>query len=179
MTKDKTIKAFKKKANELATKRKDLRFQKTMALLKAKGLLDTNLAIEPRPSLRLDIRDVLWAGQHVEPRILEVLPAAILHFPKNFIGVENAPKEFLQVLEYIKKNMKKGPDFEGLEYDKMKFWADTKLKDGRTKSTLEKRRPKSFRLHPDSLQILEKLVNSGQFANQTLALEAAIGKMEK
>src|SRR5579883_2301162 len=87
------IEKFKRQARRNEVRRKDVRFTKTIALLKAKGLLHTNLPIEPETGIRLDINDALWAGKNVEPRILEVLPAAILHFRNNFAGIDKLPKE--------------------------------------------------------------------------------------
>ncbi len=177
MNKVKMLDAFKKKAERLANHRKDPRFRKVMGFLKAKGLLDTNLHILATPSVRLDIEDVLWAGKYVEPRILEVLPAAILRFKKNWVGLDNAPPELLEVIECIRQNREFGHSFEGLEYKKMKFWANAPLKDKRTKPVQEKRRSKIFRLRPESLLKLETLVKSKRFSDQTEALEAAIEKL--
>jgi hypothetical protein len=56
----------------------------------------------------------------------------------------------------------------------MRFWANTKLLDKRTKPIQERRRTKSFRLKPETLLKLEKLAESGKFRDQTGALEAAI-----
>lgn len=177
MNKIKMLDAFKKKAERLAKHRKDPRFKKVMGFLKAKGLLDTNLQILATPSIRLNIQDALWAGKNIEPRILEVLPAAVLRFNKNWIELDNAPHDFHEVMKCIRQNSELGPDFEGLEYKKMKFWANAPLKDRRTKPVQEKRRSKIFRLRPESLLKLERLVKSRKFSDQTEALEAAIEKL--
>ena len=66
-----------------------------------KGLL-TDPNVEARPSVVLDIKHVLKAAEEVEPRILEVLPAALLHFPRSFKNKRALPKEFLSLLEAIK-----------------------------------------------------------------------------
>jgi hypothetical protein len=168
------LKAFREKAKQTALNRKDVRFKKTMAFLKAKGLLDTTLPIRPLPGARIDITDALWAAKYVEPRILEVLPAAILHFHKNFVGFDRAPENLKNVLKKIERNEENGPDIDGIEYKKMKFWANAKLRDGRTKPIQEKKRTKIFRLKPEALAKLEELVRSGKFQDQTEALEAAL-----
>lgn len=175
---EKTMKAFKKRAAQLALDRKDIRFVSTMGFLKAKGLLDTTLNIVKQPRARLDIRDVLWAARHIEPRIIEVLPAAILHFPKNFVGLEHAPQSLLQVIKCIQKNQNDGPNFEGLEYEKMKFWANSKLKDKRTKPSKQKRITKAFRLRHETLRKLAKIAVKGKFKDQTSAIEAAVERFE-
>ncbi len=174
MSNQRIIKAFKMRSRQIALKRKDPRFTKTIAVLKAKGLLETNLPIVPLPRLRLDINDVIWAGKNVEPRIIEVLPAAILHFPKNFVGLNDAPEEIREIIKRIKDGEEDGLDFAGIEYKKMKYWASMILKDKRTRPTNQKRRSKMFRLRPESLMKLNQLVESKRFRNQTEAIEAAI-----
>lgn len=75
----KLLKKFQEKSKQNELNRSDLRFQKSVAFLASRGLLGTNRTV-PRFSRgqRLDIEDVLWAGTQVEPRILEVLPAAVI-----------------------------------------------------------------------------------------------------
>lgn len=172
----KIIDQIKQAAERDAKKRKDVRYLRTMALLIRKGLLKANGAFELYQP-RIDINDAIWAGVHVEPRILEVLPAAILHFPKCFTGLDTLPKEFTEILQLIKEDAETGPDFHGIEFGKMKFWANTQLKDRRTKPTLEKRQTKTFRLRPETLKKLERLVSSGKYLNQTHALEMALETM--
>ncbi len=178
MTKNNLLEAFKKKARRLKLNQKDVRFLRAMAFLKAKGLLDTNLNIKPRPQGRLEINDVLWAARNVEPRILEVLPAAILHFPKNFTGIDRVPEKLKKILVCIQHDDDEGFDFEGLEYKKMKFWANTQLNDKRTRPIKEKRQAKAFRLSPRTLEILSDLVKTGRFKDQTQALEAAVERLK-
>lgn len=73
------LKKIRVKAEQNKLNRQDLRFKKTIGILKAKGLLQTNLDIPARTGLKIEVKDALWAGRNVEPRILEVLPAAIVH----------------------------------------------------------------------------------------------------
>lgn len=177
MTNKNLIEKFKKLAKRNKAQRKDLRFIRTIALLRAKGLLHTNLPIKPATGLRLDINDVLWAGKNVEPRILEVLPAAILHFRNNFVGTDKLPKELELVIREIQANAEVGPDFEGIPFHKMKYWANMQLRDRRTKPEAEKRRLKAFRLRRHTLDKLKTLVATGKFNDQTSALEAAVAKL--
>ncbi len=160
------------KRNEL--NRKDIRFKNVMALLKGKGLLDTNLPITGAPGMRVEIKDAIWAGRNVEPRILEVLPAAILHYRKNFLGLEQTPEVLELVLKAIRNNAADGPVFESVPFAKMKHWANIRLKDKRTKPVNEKKVPKYLMLHVKHLNKLAKLVASGKFKDQTSAIEAAI-----
>lgn len=168
------LRKIKEKAERNALNRKDLRFRKAIALLKGKGLLDTNLPIRATPRMRMEIKDALWAGRNVEPRILEVLPAALLHYRKNFLGTEKLPEDLDKVLKAIRNNDANGPAFEGVPFEKMKHWANTRLKDKRTKPSKEKKVPKYLMLHVKHLNRLKELVNSGRFKDQTSAIEAAI-----
>ena len=47
-----------------------------MGFLVRKGFLHTNKTIPLNPNDHIDLSDAVWAGRVVEPRILEVLPAA-------------------------------------------------------------------------------------------------------
>lgn len=171
------LKKIKKKAERNKLNRKDIRFRKTMAFLKGKGLLDTNLPIAPAPGLRLNLRDAIWAGKHVEPRILEVLPAAMIHYRNNFLGFDRLPIDLDDVLKAIRKNKKNGPDYEGVPFEKMKHWANIELKDGRTKPVSEQKVPKYLKLPVQHIQKLERLVAAGKFKDQTSAIEAAIERL--
>lgn len=171
------LKKIKKKAQRNAINRKDVRFRKTIALLKGKGFLDTNLPIPKAPRIRVEIKDALWAGRNVEPRILEVLPAAILHYPKNFLGTEHLPQDLENVLKAIRNNAAHGPAFAGIPFEQMKHWANFRLKDRRTKPANEKKVAKYLMINVKHLNKLMELVASGRFKNQTSAIEAAIDQL--
>jgi hypothetical protein len=171
------IKKFKAKAKQIEADRRDVRFVKTIAFLKAKGLLTTTLPIAPAPGVRLNVQDVLWAGQRVEPRIIEVLPAALLRFPKNFVGLDRMPAELKEVIKGIQQNVENGTDFAGIKFQQMRYWANMPLKDKRTKPVGERKQIRTFRLHADVLRKLEQLVASGKYKDQTSALEAAVKKL--
>jgi hypothetical protein len=172
-TKD-LIRKIKRKAKLNEQRRADVRFKKTMALLTAKRLLRTTLPIAPVAGMRVHIDDALWAGRNVEPRIIEVLPAAILHYRTNFLGLDKMPNDFAEVLRCIRQNQEAGPDFEGIPFQKMKFWANTELKDKRTKPISERKQLKTFRLSLTTLTKLKKLVAAGKYKDVTSAIEAAV-----
>ena len=168
------LKKIKAKAAQNEVNRKDIRFQKTMGILKAKGLLRTNLKIPAWTGAKVDLEDALWVGRNVEPRVLEVLPAALIHYPANFIGVEDTPKAIQILLKAIRNDVKDGPDFEGMDYAKMKYWANIQLKDKRTKPAKELRQPKTFRLKADTIAKLQRIVDAGKAKDLTNALEDAV-----
>lgn len=174
MTKQDFEERIRQKAAQNEANRKDVRFKKTIAFLKGKGLLHTNLPIAGGTSIRLNIEDVLWAGRNVEPRILEVLPAAILHFPKNFLNLDKLPDGFATIVKNIRANKDQGDDFEGVRYAQMKHWANMQLKDKRTKPAKFLKRTKTFRLHQTTIDKLQKIVAAGDYEDQTSAIEAAI-----
>ncbi len=153
--------------------RLDIRYKNTMGFLVAKGLLYTNQNITPLPNARLKIKDVIWAGEQIEPRILEVLPAAICRFTKHF--EKNEDKELLAVIAAIKKRQEDGPDFRGIPYKKLTTWLNLNLKDKRTKTVNEKRIPKNFRLKPETTIKLRKLAEINK-TTETDFLEMLIYK---
>jgi hypothetical protein len=73
-------KALIEKINKLAqqdkNRRLDPKYLKVMGFLVAKGFLYTDKKIPLNPNEHINLEDAIWAGRFVEPRILEVLPAA-------------------------------------------------------------------------------------------------------
>src|SRR5580692_7437083 len=93
-----------KRAKDLQEKNKvrklDPRYKKVLGFLTAKGLLFDE-TIEPRPNVKLDMKDVFWVAEKVEPRVFEVLPAALLHFTKTFFNTEVIPNDLKEIIEAI------------------------------------------------------------------------------
>jgi hypothetical protein len=136
--------------------RHDPRFLGTMGFLVAKGFLKTNLEVPLLPNKRLRIADAIWAGMNVEPRILEVLPAAVLRLAKHFDLDRAKHKELAEVVEQLRKQEKNGTNFCGMPYEKIKQWADLPLRDKRMKPMTEKKIMKAFRLDPKALVRLKE-----------------------
>jgi hypothetical protein len=61
------------------------------------------------------LKDALWAGRIVEPRILEVLPAAYERFKKHFSGDADTIAKFEQVIKRIRQKDNKRTRFSILE----------------------------------------------------------------
>ena len=131
----------------------DRRTQKVLGFLIAKGFL-FGTKIKRRPNVKIFFEEALWVGHHVEPRVIEVLPAAILHFPKTFIGYNDMPAELNTIISLIKKHKEEGPDYKGIRFYDMKRWADRLLPDKRTKPSSEIRINKTYRF---TLKTLEKM----------------------
>lgn len=133
----------------------DARTQRVLGFLLAKGLL-VGQDVPRNGEAKLRIKDVLWVGDHVEPRALEVLPAAIIHFPRTFLGTIDMPVALADVIEAIVNGDMRGPDFRGMRYRDMRKWANRGTADGRTKPLSEIRVNKTFRLSPAAIDALKK-----------------------
>lgn len=142
---------------------KDSRTMRVLGFLVAKGLLINN-QIKTRRAGTFSIEDALWVAKNVEQRVLEVLPAAVLHFPAAIDGKERMPKKLAEVIECIIANKKDGPSFGAINYSNMKRWANHPLKDRRTKPVKEQKKMKSFKLSPAARERLSQLAKQ---SNQT------------
>lgn len=158
MNNKKLIEQIKKAAIKDAKNRKDKRYKKAMAFLVKKGFLKTNMNFENYYQAKIKIKELIWAGQNVEPRILEVLPAAAARLPKAFIFDTTKDTQRLQkVVLDLKENKETGTDFLKTPYEKLKVWMNLPLNDGRTKITENKKIMRSFRLKPETIHKMELL----------------------
>jgi hypothetical protein len=169
------------KINQLAQqdkqRRLDPRYLKIMGFLVAKGFLHTNTKIPLNPNAYINLKDAVWAGCFVEPRILEVLPAAYERFKKHFSGKADIIEKLKQVIDCIKQKDYHEIDFYGVSIDKMKPWFFIRLRDGRSKSLDKRKVTKSFRFKPATVAILKKLKDqTGQ--SETEILENLIAETE-
>lgn len=145
----------------------DRRYLKVIGFLKAKGLLfDEQVA--PMPNVKLDVKDVLWVGEKVEPRVLEVFPAAILHFPKTFFNTKAIPQDLTEIIAAIKTKVDLDRTFRGIEFKKMNHWANLELKDQRTKPISEHKIPKNFRFRPEVVAVLNSRALEGHVSETEL-----------
>jgi len=162
------VEKIRKQAELDSLKRKDPRFLRTMEFLVRKGFLKANRNYEKWNSGKLYLRDALWAGENVEPRVLEVLPAVAVRLPKE-VNLNGAPKVFFDAFEALKKNQNDGPDFFGVSFDKYKVWLDLELKDKRTKPVSQKKIMKSFRLSFECIRRLEeKMQETGESGSNVI-----------
>ena len=134
---------------------KDPRTQRVLGFFIAKGLLIGD-DIPHHGDVKLNLNDVLWVGAHVEPRVLEVLPAAMIHFPRTFIQKAKAPSDLVEVVKAIKTRQEQGPDFRGMQFHTMSKWANRATADKRTKPLAKIKRNKTLRLSPEALLALEE-----------------------
>jgi hypothetical protein len=127
--------------------------KKVLGFLVSKGLLIAP-HINPVRSAKLRISDAIAVGLNREPRVLEVLPAAILHFPKSFLDHDTMPEKLRETLECIKKGKETGPSLGGIPYAAMMRWANETLPDKRTRPERERKITKAFRLSRIALENL-------------------------
>lgn len=139
--------------------------RKVIGFLVAKGLL-VDPTIEPLPGAKLDVRDVLEVAEHIEPRVLEVFPAALLKFPRTFTKIEKLPSELREIVHAIRCGERRDTVYRGIRYADMLRWAEKRLPDRRTKPISEKRILRAFRLRPETVQ---SLIKSAKSANRSQA----------
>lgn len=178
MNREDTLKRIREAAGKDKRRRADPRYRMTLGFLVAKGFLDTNDAVARLPNQRLRIEDAIWAGTYVEPRILEVLPAAILRLPRHFDLARGRHPELVTVVERLRRGEKEGPDLWKIPFRKFVHWANLPLRDRRTKLPKEKRIVKTFRLTPASVARLQALCTA-LGCNATEALETVLLRSER
>jgi hypothetical protein len=173
MNREETLKRIRDAARKDKRRRTDPRYRTTIGFLVAKGFLDTNEAVARIPNQRIKIADAIWAGTHVEPRILEVLPAAILRLPRHFDLSRERHPELIALVEKLRRGETNGPNLWKIPYKKFAYWTSLPLPDRRTKLPNERRIVKTFRLKPESIARLQALCTA-LGCNATEALETVL-----
>ena len=141
--------------------------KKVLGFLVAKGLLISQ-DFPPCGTAKLTVDDFVETANNIEPRVLAVLPAAIIHFPKSFLDHLQLPQEVQAVVDAILAGHKTGPDLLGVPYAEMNRWANAKLKDARARPLALRRVRKTYRFQPKIVANLKKL------AKQSKTTETAI-----
>jgi len=149
-----------------------------MGFLAAKGFLHSNEKIPLYPNGHINLKDAIWAGRFVEPRILEVLPAAYERFKKHFSGDADAIQKLEQIIGGIKQPNDHKIEFYGISIEKLKPWFFIRLQDGRSKPLHERKVSKTFRFKPETVDTLKKLkAQSGQTETEILEKLVAAAKL--
>jgi hypothetical protein len=171
----KNFSRLKERARLLHEKKRILRnssaYARVVGVLSGLGFL---IAPEVRPSPRskVDLLDAITIGRTFEPRILEVLPAAVLSFPGSFLHKEQAPQVFQEILSALRAG-KNGPDFETASFKKILEAAKRPTKNKRRKAVGERRISKTFRFAPETLARLKGIAEqSGK--NYTEVIEMLV-----
>ncbi len=137
---------------------KNNKAQKVLGFLHAKGLLWVR-GVKPQHFAKIQAKDALWVAKNIEPRVLEVLPAALLHFPRAFLLVDELPDNFLKIVTDIKKGKQDGDNYNGIEYKDMFRWANIQLQDQRTKKQENKKNNMTIRLSEKHKLKLKAMAN--------------------
>ena len=161
------------KIEELALQDKqrriDPRYLKVMGFLVAKGFLYTNTKMPLYPNEYIHLKDAIWAGRFVEPRILEVLPAAYERFKKHFSGDAVTIKELEHIIDGIKQKNNHKIGFYGISNKKIMPWFFIRLRDKRSKPFNKRKVSKTFRFKPETVGTLKRLKEqSGQSETEIL-----------
>ena len=163
------IKQIDKLAQQDKKQRLDPRYLKVMGFLVAKGFLYTNKKIPLTPNEHINLKDAIWAGRFVEPRILEVLPAAYERFKKHFSGDADTIEKLVHIIDGIKQKNSPKIEFYGISIEKMMPWFFIQLRDKRSKSFDKRKVSKTFRFKPETVDILKSLKKqSGQSETEIL-----------
>jgi hypothetical protein len=173
MSKEALIRRIKEKAKQDEKNRRDRRFLEAMGFLVAKGFLKTNLEMQMLPNKRLRLEDVIWAGENVEPRILEVLPAAVLRLGKHFDLDATTHQELAEVVDNLRRREETGKSFCGIPYEKVRVWADFPLLDKRVKPLTKRKVVKTFRLDPEAVEKLRRVAQQ-KGCSETEVLETLL-----
>jgi hypothetical protein len=133
----------------LRRRRRDARYVRTLGRFVDAGLLTTNQAV-PRHRDPLRVDDVLWAGE-AEPRFLELLPALLVKRPSMLVQTSELPDDLRRVVRRLRRNLVP-ENFRGIRgEDIYRRLASVGQKDKFPA------RPKSFRLKPEDVRLLEHL----------------------
>lgn len=171
--KDMLIQQIRRKALQDERNRQDPRFTGTMGFLVAKGFLKSNIDFVRLPNKRLRIADAIWAGLNVEPRILEVLPAAVLRLPRHFDFDPAEHADLARVVGQLRRREAEGDGFHGIPYAKIRVWAELPLRDKRVKPVTKKKKVKTFRLDPLAVERLTKAAQQRQ-CTETEVIESLL-----
>ena len=142
-----------------------------LGFLVAKGLLRSNFP--PNGAAKVTVNDFLRAAEELEPRVLAVLPAAIIHFPKAFTDRANFPAPLPQIIENILKGEREGPDLFHVPFQELKRWANAKLADKRTKPAFLRKARKTYRFAPEVVMKLET-TSANRSVTETALLEELV-----
>jgi hypothetical protein len=175
MNKADFLKQAKREVALLKKNNRDPRYVRTIGFLVGKGFLHANRNFPKIPNIRINIEDAIWAGQNVEPRILEVLPAAVMRLPNHFNFNREVHVEMDRVIEQLKKNT--DGTFFGIPTEKIRPWLNLRLKDKRIKNLDEKKVIKTFRLSPGTIERIKTLKSTMKISEAELLERLVAGTL--
>ena len=150
----------------------ELRAGKVLGFFVGKGLLEA-VGVQARPNTKVSLKDALWVGMAIDRRVLEVLPAALIHFPKSFRHVDQIPEKLQAIVSEIKRGATSGHDYEGIEFRLMAARARQILPDRRLKPIGVRKITKCYRLRPTIVAQM-KASASARGLTETAYLESLV-----
>lgn len=130
-------------------------------------------SVSPAGGVKLTIGDCLLVAEEVEPRILAVLPAALIHFPRSFLDYHEMPKVLRAIIDAILAGKEDGPGLGMIEFVELRRWAYASLKDGRAKPLAERKVRRTYRLKPRVAELLAEKASAGH-TTETAIIESLV-----
>ena len=118
LKKEQILKKAKHRAARLKKLRKDPRYQEVIGRLVYEKLLDAPKV--PARNYKLHLKDMLWVGENIEPRVLELLPAILLKAPR-IVYSEPLPEDLRRVKNDLVRGNIKG-EFRGIVVKSCDQW---------------------------------------------------------
>jgi hypothetical protein len=152
----------------LLVARRDPRYRRVLGRFVQAGLLTTTAEVKPYTAA-VSVHDALWAGE-LEPRILELLPAAIVKRPGLFEDVHDLPEDLADAVHALRRNQEPA-ELRGIPGAALLRWLPLLGHRNKLPSRL-----KSFRLQVEDLELLERL-SSTLHATQTEVLRRSLRRL--
>jgi len=155
---------------------KDPRFIAVAGALAAKKLLFFDQRY-PAPKKKISIADILWVGENLEPRVLEVFPAALLRFPSLFKAAKKLPHDLADLINCLKKQSSAGPLWRNIPYERLLFWTNASVADGRGVPLNQRKIVRSYRILPSSAKALAQIAQERE-TNCSAALDWLLSSLK-
>lgn len=153
---------------------KEDRYINILHFLRNKGLLLVASELKVIRNKKIDIKDVLTLGE-LEPRVIEVFPAAFIRFERKFKNTRAIPRDLGNIIDELREGLASDHEFMGVKQKDMLRWCNSELKDGRSKPLNKKKILTSFKLSPEIFKKLEELSENSAL-NKTQIVESLIMK---
>lgn len=165
----KNLRIQKEKENKLL---EEERFVNILLFLKNKGLLLLNKELKTIRNKKINVKDILDLAR-IEPRVIEVFPAAYIRFESKFVNASAIPDELNRIIKELRQGIDGKNEFMGISQKQMLRWCNSKLRDNRSKPLKEKKVLSSFKLSPMAIKKLNEL-NAKSKLTKTEILETLI-----
>lgn len=135
---------------------RDKRTKEVLTYFEDIKLLFTNIE-KRKPKLPLSVVEALWVAENAEPRVLELLPSAIVNYPNDWKKLDKLPKEIQEIIKNIENGTTPEIDYyKGIAVREMLRWADLGNIDGRRKAPDKKKKLCSFRFNQRIVNLLKE-----------------------